>query len=462
MTTTTIIWFRRDLRLHDNPAFNWSLAHSDRVVPLYIHDTDPGGQWADGAASRWWLHQSLKQLQQSLAGYGLELQFLSGDTLSLLEQVADDTGAGYLACNRLYEPANLQLEASIEDRLASRLEMKAFHSSVLFVPGSVLNKQAKPYRVYTPFMKSIRPLLDSLIDAEVVKAPPVGQDIAQGVQLKNSLALDKLGLIDTHPWHDKLENYWQPGETRALTLLDNFMEVSAGEYGDKRDFPAIDITSQLSASLHHGEITPRALITRALQAKAEQETEQQAVSVETFIKQIIWREFAHHILYHYPHTTDQPMDERFTDDFWRRDDQALLDWQRGETGVPIVDAGMKQLWQTGWMHNRVRMIVASYLTKNLGIHWLQGARWFWDTLVDADLANNTMGWQWVAGCGVDAAPYYRIFNPLTQAKRFDDQGHYIRRWLHTDDPAVDTQLLDDISVSRQHALERYKRQISAQ
>ena len=455
---TCLLWFRRDLRLLDNPALNWATQNSKRIIALYIDDPENDNPWRAGAASRWWLHHSLQHLQQQLKTHGIELQLLQGDTISTLERVLEQSQATQLVFNQLYEPyyrqQTEQLQQHLHARFADNVTLQAFDSGLFFKPGSVLNNQQQPYRVYTPFYKKLRPLLDQHYSHYRFNTPQFNGDKLP--PLKQSLPLSKLALLDTHTWHKKFNHIWTPGEDGAHQALDEFLQQPVMQYQQQRDIPAVNGTSRLSASLHFGEITPQQIFLSLQPLLYGHESEITKSSIETFIKQLLWREFAQHVLWHFPHTQSQPMDSRYHNSFWKKDEALLQQWQQGRTGIPIIDAGMRQLWQTGWMHNRVRMICSSFLTKNLGLHWLQGARWFWDTLVDADLANNSMGWQWVAGCGVDAAPYYRIFNPLTQSKRFDSENRYLQQWLGTDTVTADATALVDLATSREAALQRFK------
>jgi deoxyribodipyrimidine photo-lyase len=285
----------------------------------------------------------------------------------------------------------------------------------LFEPWEVRNNQNKPFRVFTPFWRQCQTRLSQqpLPLAEPDQLPEVNATL-------NSLPLASLELLPRIAWDTGMREHWRVGEAGAHTCLQRFIDGAVTNYATNRDRPDKVGTSSMSPYLHFGEISPRQIIT------ALHDTQ---TSAESYIRELGWREFAHHLLYHYPHAADKPLDARFENFQWDTNAAGLKAWQRGQTGVPLVDAGMRELWHTGWMHNRVRMIVASFLTKNLRVHWLQGARWFWDTLVDADLPNNTQGWQWTAGCGADAAPYFRIFNPVLQAERFDPDFAYIRHWV---------------------------------
>ena len=456
---TCLLWFRRDLRLLDNPALNWATQNSKHVIALYIDDPEEDNPWRAGAASRWWLHHSLQHLQQQLKTHGIDLQLLQGDTVPVLENALEQSQATQLVFNQLYElyyrQQTSQLQQRLQARFADRVALQVFDSGLFFKPGSVLNNQQKPYRVYTPFYKKLRPLLDQHYSHYRLNSPRFNS--IKSAPLKQALPLSKLALLDSHPWHEKFHPIWSPGEAAAHQALEEFLEQPVMHYQQQRDIPAVNGTSRLSASLHFGEITPQQIFLGLQPLLHGHEPGIDKASIETFIKQLLWREFAYHVLWHFPHTQNQPMDSRYHNSFWNKDEALLQRWQQGRTGIPIIDAGMQQLWQTGWMHNRVRMICSSFLTKNLGLHWLEGARWFWDTLLDANLANNSMGWQWVAGCGVDAAPYYRIFNPLTQSKRFDNENRYTQRWL--DAATADTTPLIDLSTSREVALQRFKQHI---
>jgi deoxyribodipyrimidine photo-lyase len=363
--------------------------------------------------------------------------------------------------NRLYEPRTWTRDEQLSRQLqAQGLEVRSFHTGLLLQPGSVHNQQGGPYRVYTPFYRKTRALLESrYADYHPLDAHRHLQRV-KPVVAAEKLSQKHFKLRDEHPWHDKLDHYWQPGEQQGHALLDSLLADRLEDYPLHRDLPGLDGTSRLSPYLHFGELSPQQIYVQLQPLLAGAAGARLGAAAERFLSQLMWREFAHQVLWHHPHSSDRPLDKRYAAGFWRNNNSQFRRWTRGETGVPLVDAGMKQLWETGWMHNRVRMVVASFLTKNLGIHWLQGARWFWDTLVDADLANNSMGWQWVAGCGVDAAPYYRIFNPLTQARRFDADARYVQRWLPAAGQTGYPPPMVDLGASRERALQWYKQQIS--
>ena len=457
---TSILWFRRDLRLHDNAALDWACKNSKAIIPVYIHSPLEEKNWAPGSASRWWLHQSLLALEKKLADKGLKLHFFSGNSVDVLLDIIDETDADQLVYNKLYEQHLYARDLRIEKKIRHKVDIVSFDSGLFFSPGTVLNNQQLPYRVFTPFYKKVRPLLSPEYSDYSPRASVANFKTVKNVTSVSGKSLKSLNILDEHNWHKKLCLYWQPGEEGACLLLDRFLEDAITDYETGRDIPSAEETSRLSPYLHFGEITPRQIYTAIWPLLEGQCGAQTTRSAEVFLKQLIWREFAHNVLWHFPETATQPMDKRYKKSFWRISKVDYIAWTKGETGVPIVDAGMKQLWQTGWMHNRVRMIVSSFLTKNLGINWLQGAEWFWDTLVDADLANNSLGWQWVAGCGVDAAPYYRVFNPATQTRRFDNSFKYIDTWVPEHAELDYPQPMVDLASSREDALHRYRQNIS--
>jgi deoxyribodipyrimidine photo-lyase len=418
---TALVWLRRDLRLTDNPALLHALAHADRVVPLFVFSPDEEQRWAPGAASRWWLHHSLIALDRSLRKLGSQLVVQRGPSLTALRRSIRETGATLVCWNKLYEPSALKRDAELAAALdQDDVTVEQSNGALLFEPGSILNGQKLPYRVFTPFWRTVEKELSTLPPPRKAprKLPAVPRKLSR-------IDIDDLALLPKIRWDQGIAATWTPGEAGALKQLKQFGKHVAN-YPTGRDRPDHADTSRQSPHLHFGEIGPRQIVAMLRHSASGAA---QSRGTDSYLRQIGWREFAHHLLFHFPATTTAPLNERFAKQKWRQSRVDLQAWQRGATGIPLVDAGMRELWHTGWMHNRIRMIVASVLTKNLQIHWLQGAQWFWDTLVDANLANNTLGWQWVAGCGADAAPYYRIFNPVLQAKRFDPQRRYIRQWL---------------------------------
>jgi deoxyribodipyrimidine photo-lyase len=421
MAAPALLWFRRDLRLTDNPALQAALKAGGQVVPLYIHAPAEEAPWPLGGASRWWLHGSLAALDAGLRVLGSRLMIRTGDTLEVLRRVAAETGAETVCWNRLYAPWAVARDSRIKQALrASGLRCESTNASLLFEPWEVTRGAGEPYRVFSAFWRTAARQL------EVPAILPAPAELPQVPAEVEGVALDGLELRPRIPWDRGIRSAWTPGEATALEQARAFLAGPVAGYGDERDRPDRDGTSRLSPHLHFGEIGPRQVLALAADAGLDPMEGPAAA----FVRELGWREFAHHLLYHFPQTPREPLDPRFADFPWREDpgDQLLAAWQRGRTGVPLVDAGMRQLWETGWMHNRVRMVVASFLTKNLRLPWQAGAEWFWDTLLDADLANNTLGWQWTAGCGADAAPYFRVFNPVRQGERFDPQGDYVRRW----------------------------------
>ena len=415
---TTILWFRQDLRLRDNPALRSAVEHG-RVLPVYILDDVNAGDWQMGAASRWWLHLSLAALDAQLDH---KLWLFAGDPLELLPKIARDQQAQRVVWNRCYEPWRIQRDKKIKSLLSDRgLESESFNGSLLWEPWVNLKRDGSPYKVFTPFFRNARDSLRAPEEPQQKPAHIALVDCGQGAE-----KLDELALMPSTHWYGGIENAWTPGEDGAANKLQYFLDDGVGDYREGRDFPARRSVSRLSPHLHFGEVSPRQVWHAAERAATAAGLEKQ---VEHFQRELGWREFSYSLLYHFPTLTQQNMNARFNEFPWTREQKMLEAWQKGETGFPLVDAGMRELWQTGYMHNRVRMVVGSFLVKNLRHHWLDGARWFWDCLVDADLANNSGGWQWVAGCGADAAPYFRIFNPITQSRKFDPEGDYIRRFV---------------------------------
>ncbi len=420
----TLVWFRQDLRLQDNPALHAALARGGAVIPVYILDDAGEGRWAPGGASRWWLQHSLAALDTALRERGLRLVLARGDAETVLRDLIKQTGATALHWNRRYEPASIARDAAVKTALgAGGVEVKSSAASVLFEPHTVKNKTGGPFQVFTPFWKHCL----TLEVPEPVKLPAGPWRAPE--KWPRSLALDELGLLPRIPWDEGFRPVWQPGEAGAAKRLKHFLARAVEEYADERNRPDKDGTSALSPHLHFGEISPRQIWAAVRALSKDTGVFPSSRGAQVFLSEVGWREFAYHLLYHFPHTPEAPLRAEFAAFPWRTDAAQLRAWQRGQTGYPIVDAGMRQLWATGWMHNRVRMIVASFLVKHLRLSWQEGAAWFWDTLVDADLAANTLGWQWTAGCGADAAPYFRIFNPILQGLKFDPNGDYVRRWV---------------------------------
>lgn len=422
--TCSLVWFRLDLRLTDNPALAAALKRGGPVVPVFIWAPEEEGDWPPGGASRWWLHQSLKALAADLESRGARLVLRRGPTLAALRALVRETGARAVFWNRRYEPALIARDRMVKEALrAGGLEVESFNSALLFEPWTVANRAGKPFQVFTPFWRHCLSL------TEPPPPQPAPEYLPVPPRWPESEPLAALELEPKIDWAAGLRAAWQPGEAGALAALRRFLDRAFAGYGEGRNRPDLPGTSRLSPHLHFGELGPRQ-VWHALKAWAARRGVSDATwRGSQFLAEIGWREFAHHLLFHFPHTPTEPLRPEFARFPWRHNPEGLRAWQRGRTGYPIVDAGMRELWTTGWMHNRVRMIVASFLVKDLLVDWREGARWFWDTLVDADLASNTLGWQWTAGCGADAAPYFRIFNPVSQGAKFDPQGDYVRRWV---------------------------------
>ncbi|MGE4352105.1 MAG: deoxyribodipyrimidine photo-lyase, partial [Bdellovibrionales bacterium] len=398
----TLLWLRRDLRLSDHPALSFA-ASRGRVVPVYILDDTGDDPWAEGAAARWWLHRALSDLSTRLEKFRVPLILRRGDPLAVLETLLEETQADCVVWSRRTEPFHRKRDKRIEQALTARgVEVWSFNASLLFEPSEIQNKSGKPFKVFTPFSKAC---FASPAPQEPLPAP-------RSIKTVNGLAsacLEDWGLCPTSPnWAEAMGKLWPTGEIAAHRRLAAFVREGLKTYHADRDRPDKEGVSRLSPYLQNGQISARQIWYVVQQAMAVQKGA--LAGAECFLKELLWREFSAHLLYHQPHLPEKPLQESFVAMKWRRDKAGVQAWQQGLTGYPIVDAGMRQLWRTGWMHNRVRMIVASFFIKDLLISWREGEAWFWDTLVDADLANNAASWQWVAGCGADAAPYFRVFN----------------------------------------------------
>lgn len=416
-STTAIVWIRLDQRLSDNPALLAGAKHR-HLVPVFIWPSTSGEEWDMGGASRWWLHHSLCDLDSNLKQKGSALIVAAGDELQTLEKLIKQTKAGAVYWNRRYEPESIERDGAIKTKLTEQgIHVQSFNGSLLNEPWEVAKKDGTPYLVYTPYWKVASQQVDLSDLGKRLTLAPLPSPTPP------SLTIASLGLLPKIPWDAGFPDRWQPGETQAKKNLKRFLEDAMDSYDSGRNLPAVRGTSSLSPYLHFGNISPKQVWQRVVKTQSKNN------DVTQYLKELVWREFAYHLLYHFPQTTKAPLREAFNRFPWKKSPAKLKKWQQGLTGFPIVDAGMRELWATGWMHNRVRMIAASFLVKDLQIHWTEGAKWFWDTLVDADLAANTMGWQWVSGCGADAAPYFRIFNPMLQGSKFDPEGAYTKKWL---------------------------------
>jgi deoxyribodipyrimidine photo-lyase len=411
-----ILWFRRDLRLADNPALRAAMAGGRPMVPVFVWAPEEEGAWAPGAASRWWLHQSLEELRRALERRGSRLTICRGPSVDALLNLAQECAADAVFWNASYEPAELAREKAVEEALrGAGFAARRFPGNLLFEPGTLRGSGGNPFQVFTAFWNACRRMPAPEAPAAAPKRVPGPEEWPA------SLAVRDLQLEPEIDWAGGLRAAWQPGEAGAAKKWKAFLREAGSAYAEGRDRPDRAGTSRLSPHLHFGEVSARQ-IWHAAQSGGGREA-------EPYVRQLVWREFAHHLLFHYPDTPSEPQRAAFRRFAWRTNARNLRAWQRGQTGYPLVDAGMRELWRTGWMHNRVRMVAASFLVKHLLIRWQEGAAWFWDTLVDADLANNTLGWQWCAGSGADAAPYFRIFNPVAQGGKFDPEGRYVRRWI---------------------------------
>lgn len=429
-SATSLVWFRQDLRLSDNPALQ-AACQQGHIIPVYILDDAHAADWRMGGASRWWLHHSLQTLSDSL---NHKLLVLSGDALEILPVLARQLGVAQVVWNRCYEPWRIKRDSQLKTALQDQgITVRSFNASLLWEPWQVLKEDNTPYKVFTPFYRkgckrAGEPPQPSGKPASM-NCRTLPDEEFRGHRLADLQGPDgiaALSLLPSIPWDSTMRETWQPGEDAAQTRLSEFLETGLDDYQEGRNFPARPNVSRLSPYLHFGEISPRQVWHQACASALAQNQDKQ---LDTFLSELGWREFSYSLLYHNPDLPEQPIQQKFANFPWQQDKEALRAWQQGQTGYPLVDAGMRELWQTGYMHNRVRMVVGSFLVKNLRQHWHHGEAWFWDCLVDADLASNSASWQWIAGCGADAAPYFRVFNPVTQSEKFDRQAEYIRRFV---------------------------------
>jgi deoxyribodipyrimidine photo-lyase len=414
----SLVWFRDDLRLSDNPALDAAVRRGGGVIALYVLDQESRGVRPLGGAGRWWLHHSLRSLAADLETIGIPLVLRQGAAQDEVLDVAARARAAAVFWNRRYRPAEISVDKAVMAALRSAgRNVSSFQANLLFEPWTVLTGAAQPFRVFTPFWKAARA-------RGVTRTPlPAPVPAPRCTAAPRSDVLSDWALLPTRPdWAKEIASSWTPGEPAAQARLAAFVDECLPVYARDRDCPARAATSRLSPHLRFGEISP-------LQIWHSAAMRDGSPGLEKFLAELGWREFAWHLLHHFGDLERRNFNPKFDGFPWRDDDRAFRLWTRGQTGYPIVDAGMRQLWRTGWMHNRVRMIAASLLTKNLLIDWRRGEDWFWDTLVDADPANNPAGWQWVAGSGADAAPYFRVFNPVLQGEKFDPDGDYVREWV---------------------------------
>lgn len=418
--SSSVVWFRNDLRIDDNPALRAAIDRGQPVVALYILDEDPSVSRPHGGASRWWLHHSLEALDERLRAIGGRLVLRTGSSTEVLPEVVDEAGADAVFWNRRYGKGERDQDAALKKALrGDGLEVTSFAGTLLYEPWTVTKDDDSGYAVFSAFWRAAQA---SAHPREVVATPRSLQDGSKGL---DSDDVATWNLLPTEPdWSGGLAKAWEPGEQAALKRLREFLAHDLADYGDARDRPAEDGTTRLSPHLRFGEISPHRIWHEVHESKVG------GSAPERLLSELGWREFNYSLYYRHDKISEANIKPEFDDFPWKKPDKKTMRaWQKGRTGLPLVDAGMRQLWRSGWMHNRVRMVTASFLIKNLLIDWREGEQWFWDTLVDADPANNAANWQWVAGSGVDAAPFFRVFNPVTQSKKFDPAGDYIRQWV---------------------------------
>ena len=409
-----IHWFRQDLRVSDNPALTKAIEH-ETVLPIYILDDDSAGNYVMGGASRWWLHHSLKALNVSL---GKTLSVYHGNPQTILDNILTQFDVDAVYWNRCYEPWRTHRDARIKENLKKRgIKVHTYNGSLLREPWEIKKDDGTPYKVFTPFYRKGYGGI-----AEPINPPLPKPENVNYIADQNHVGIDALPLLPHIPWDKQFEPHWDIGEEGAHKRFEAFVNEGLSFYKEGRNLPAKPYVSRLSPYLHFGEISPNQLW-HAVRSIGNDE------NIEHFCSELGWREFSYSQLYHNPELPHKNLQSKFDAFPWVDNTNNLRAWQRGKTGVPMVDAGMRELWQTGYMHNRTRMIVGSFLVKNLRLHWHHGERWFWQTLIDADLANNSASWQWISGCGADSAPYFRIFNPVTQGQKFDPDGLYIRQYI---------------------------------
>ena len=410
-----IFWFRQDLRLYDNLAITELLKECKKIIPVFILDSnnDLGG------ASSWWLHYSLKSLNNSLKLKNSQIFYFKGNTYKIIKNLMSENRINYIYWNRLYDKYSVERDTLIKKKLKkNNVTIKTFNGLLINEPWTIKNKSNSFFKVFTPFWKTC---LEEIKIIKLLKSPKEIKTLF----IKSSIPIEHLNLFDKKKiWVKKLALNWTPGETEALKKFDYFKNKIIENYDEGRDRPDENYTSKLSPHLHFGEISPNTIF-NGIKKKQIKNID----SKKKFLAEIGWREFSYSLLFNYPNIRSEPIQEKFKNFPWKENNLYLTAWQRGRTGYPIVDAGMRQLYSTGWMHNRVRMIVGSFLCKNLLLHWWEGEKWFFDKLVDADLGSNSAGWQWIAGCGADASPYFRIFNPITQGLKFDPKGEYVKKYI---------------------------------
>ena len=415
-----IVWFRQDLRIDDNPALHEAVKNHHLIYPIFILDDADAGEWCLGGASRWWLHHSLSRLDQSLLS---NLSYFVGPPEDIFKKLLSEHEFSAVYANHCFEPWRIAQEQSIQRLLEERKKDLILSTGNLLVsPDRVYKDDGTPYKVFTPFYRK-----GCLKYRDEFKQPLSAPDLTSiDLSKLNDDSLSMLELMPTISWYEDIEKLWKPGEEGAKEALAVFIERGVNNYKESRNFPSIEGVSRLSPHLHFGEISPKYIYSKVVNFIMDAEDDK---NIDHFFSEIGWREFSNNLLFHNPDLPEKNLNKKFDIFPWQQNQNYFKAWTKGITGIPFVDAGMRELWQTGYMHNRVRMVVGSFLVKNLLLDWRLGERWFWDTLLDADLANNSASWQWVAGCGADAAPYFRIFNPVTQGIKFDPEGTYIKKFI---------------------------------
>ncbi len=413
-----VMWFRQDLRLADNPALTNAL-EDGKTLPIFILDNVNSKEHLNGAASKWWLHHSLIKLNKSLKN---KLCFFIGNPMDILDEIRKQYEISNIFWNRCYEPWRVKRDKKIKKYFNDQnVNVNTFNGSLLWEPWNISKKDGTPYKVFTPYYRK------GCLNSDKPRMPLPAPNLSNLISIDNhDLKIEDLELMPKHNWYNKMISLWSPGEEGAHSKIEEFISNGLINYKEGRNFPSNQNVSQLSPHLHFGEVSPNQVWYRAKTKEGKLGIKK---DLDHFLSELGWREFSFNLLYHFPFLPKENLQKKFDNFPWDNDKNKLKKWQRGLTGYPIVDAGMQELWQTGYMHNRLRMIVGSFLVKNLLLHWHHGERWFWDCLIDADLANNSAGWQWIAGSGADAAPYFRIFNPITQGQKFDADGKYTRKYL---------------------------------
>ncbi|MGO4385975.1 deoxyribodipyrimidine photo-lyase [Microvirga sp. 2YAF29] len=426
LASPALVWFRDDHRLGDNPALTAAIASGQPVLCFAIIDEESPGLRPLGGAARWWLHGSLKALNESLERLGSSLLVFRGEAPGIVETIVSRTNASAIYWNRRYAAAEIAVDTAIKERMAGLgIEARSFNGRLLHEPWQVMNQAGKPFQVFTPYLRAV-------MKRRIAPPLPAPKKLVPGAWsseiFETAFSIDDLGLLPVSPdWASGICRTWKPGEAAARKKLADFLDDKLESYVAGRDIPSGTGTSRLSPHLRFGEISP-GQVWHAVQNRLADD-HGLAQHAEKFLSEVVWRDFCHQLLHTYPHLPAKSHSPRFESFPWISDKTALKAWQEGRTGYPIVDAGMRQLWRTGWMHNRVRMIAASFLVKHLLTDWRHGEKWFWDTLVDADSANNAFSWQWIAGSGPDSAPFHRIFNPVSQGEKFDSSGDYVRTFV---------------------------------